>query len=378
MRVALFLPNLGGGGAERVFALLAEGLAARGIDTEVVLVHAEGPHLAAVQAVVPVVDLHVGRTRHSLLPLARYLRRRRPDVLVTALDHANIVAVWARKLARVETAVVITHHLAVAGLPTSSSSPKAKLWSGLRARFYPWADAIVVVSRDTGVDLARALGVPRERVDVILNPVITTDLVALGAVALEHPWFAAGQPPVLIGIGRLERQKDFPTLIRAYAHLRQQRPARLMILGEGTDRHELEALVRELGVTDDVALPGFVDNPYAYLARAAAFVLSSIYEGLPTVVIEALALGTPVVSTDCRTGPREILEDGQLGRLVPIRDSEALAAAIAATLDEPRAPVPAERLRAYRDTEAVDNYVRLFGRVLAARHDSVATTAQNG
>ncbi len=143
-----------------------------------------------------------------------------------------------------------------------------------------------------------------------------------------------------------------------------------MILGEGTDRHELEALVRELGVTDDVALPGFVSNPYAYLTRAAAFVLSSIYEGLPTVLIEALALGTPVVSTDCKSGPREILENGQLGRLVPIRDPEALAAAIAATLDEPHAPVPPERLQPYRQADAVDNYLHLFERVLATRPDS--------
>ena len=173
MRVALFLPNLGGGGAERVFALLAEGLAARGVDTEVVLVSAEGPHLAAVQAVVPVIDLHRSATRYSLLPLARYLRRRRPDVLVTALDHANIVAVCARSLAHVQTAVVVTHHLAVADVATSSSPRRARLWSGLRARFYPWADAIVAVSRDAATDLARALDLPRERVDVILNPVIT-------------------------------------------------------------------------------------------------------------------------------------------------------------------------------------------------------------
>ena len=367
MKVAIFLPSLGGGGAERVFALLAEGLAARGIDTEVVLVHAEGPYLAAVRAVVPVVDLHVGTTRYSLVPLARYLRRRRPDVLVAALDHANIVAVWARKLARVRTAVVITHHISMAGLPTGDSSRNDMIWRGLLARFYPWADAIVAVSRDSAADLAHTLRVPRERVDVIYNPVISADLPALAAAGLDHPWFAAGQPPVLVGIGRLARQKDFPTLIQAFAYLRQQRPARLLILGEGTDRQPLEALVRELGVTDDVSLLGFVNNPYAYLARAAVFVLSSIYEGLPTVVIEALALGTPVVSTDCRSGPREILEGGLLGRLVPTQNPQALAGAIATTLDEVRRPVLAERLQAYRHADAVDNYVRLFERVLAAR-----------
>lgn len=371
MKVAIFLPDLGGGGAERVFALLAEGLAARGTDTEVVLVHAEGPHLAAVQAVVPVVDLHAGRTRHSLVPLARYLRRRQPDVLVAALDNANIVAVWARKLARVRTAVVITHHLSMAGSPTHDASWEDKVWAALRARSYPCADAIVAVSYGSAVELARAIGVPGDRVDVIYNPVIPADLPTLGAAVLDHPWFATGQPPVLVGVGRLDRQKDFPTLIRAFAHLRQQRPARLLILGEGTDRLQLEALVRKLGVTDDVALPGFVNNPYAYLARASVFVLSSIYEGLPTVVIEALALGTPVVSTDCRSGPREILEGGQLGRLVPIQDPKALAAAIATTLDEAHTPVLAERLQPYRQAAAVDNYIRLFERVLAVRRTAL-------
>ena len=364
MKVALFLPNMAGGGAERVFALLAEGLAERGIDTEVVLVQAIGPHLAAVAAAVPVIDLHVSATRYSLLPLARYLRRRRPDVMVTALGHANIIAVWARWLARVRTVVVITHHLS---LPPKRSSPGARWWAGLRSRFYPWADAIVAVSRDMAVELATGIGVPRDRIDVILNPVITPDLAAQADAPLEHPWFARGQPPVLIGIGRLVRQKDFQTLIRAFALVRQQRPARLMILGEGEERPELEAVARELGVSDDVAMPGFVANPYPYLKGSTAFVLSSLYEGLPTVLIEALALGTPVVSTDCRSGPREILEDGGLGRLVPVGDANALADAINATLDEQPTPVAAERLHEYRQADAVENYVRLFARLIAAR-----------
>ena len=368
MKVSLFLPNLSDGGAARVFALLAEGLAARGIDTEVVLMRAEGPRLAAVRAVVPVIDLDVSATPHGLLPLTRYLRRRRPDVLVTALGHTNIVAVWARRLARVPTAVVITNHLS---LPRSIG-PRGRLWFALRARSYPLADAIVAVSRDMAADLAEAIGVPRGRVDVILNPVITADLVKLGAAEIEHPWLAEGQPPLLIGIGRLVPQKDFPTLIRAFAKLRRSRPTRLLILGEGGERTELETLVRELGIADDVALPGFVENPYAYLSRSAVFVLSSLYEGLPTVIIEALALGTPVVSTDCRSGPREILEGGALGRLVPVRDPEALATAIGATLDQRPAAAPPELLQPYRQAEAVDCYVRLFERVLAARRTAAA------
>jgi len=364
VRVALFLPNLSGGGAERVFALLAEGLAARGIETEVVLAEAAGPRLAAVRASVPVVDLRAGSMRRAVLPLARYLRRQRPDVLVGALGHANVVAVWARWLARVDTAVVVTHHIS---LPSEKSSFGARLWFALRAWFYPRADAIVAVSGDMADDLARSIGVPRARIDMILNPVITPDLHALGASPLSHPWFAPGQPPVVVGIGRLERQKDFPTLIRAVARVRRSRPVRLLILGEGGKRPALEALVQALGLEEDVALPGFVENPYAYLARAQVFSLSSIFEGLPTVLIEALALGTPVVATDCRTGPREILDDGRLGRLVPMGQPEALAAAIAETLDRPPAPVPAEDLAAYRQADAADSYIRLFERVIEAR-----------
>jgi glycosyltransferase involved in cell wall biosynthesis len=364
VRVALFLPNLSGGGAERVFALLAEGLAARGIETEVVLARAEGPHVAPVRAVVPVIDLHADSTRASLVPLVRYLRRRRPDVLVAALAHANIVAVWARWLARGDTALVITHHL---GLSTEKASLAARRWSVLRAWFYPRADAIVAVSRDMAVDLARSIGVPRGRVDVIVNPVITPQLTKLAEARLDHPWFAPGEPPVVVGIGRLEPQKDFETLIRAIALVRQERAVRLLILGEGGERAALESLVREVGLGEDVALPGFVENPYQYLARAAVFALSSVYEGLPTVLIEALAVGTPVVSTDCQNGPREILEDGRLGRLVPIDDPSALAAAIAATLAQPPAPVPGERLAAYHQADAVDAYIRLFDRVIEAR-----------
>jgi len=364
MRVALFLPSLAGGGAERVFALLAEGLAARDIETEMVLASAEGPHVATVREVVPVVDLHASSTRASLLPLARYLRRRRPDVLVVGLAHASIIAVWARWLARAGTVVVITHHL---GLSTEKASFKARMWSMLRAWFYPRADAIVAVSRDMAVDLAQSIGVPGDRVEVILNPVISPGLKALGDVPLDHPWFAAGAPPVVVGIGRLQPQKDFPTLIRAIALVRTQRPVRLLVLGEGRDRPELEALVRELGLTDDVELPGFVENPYAYLARAAVFALSSVYEGLPTVLIEALALGTPVVSTDCPNGPREILDDGRLGRLVPIGQPAVLSAAIATTLAEPQKPVSDARLAPYRQADAVENYVRLFNRLIEAR-----------
>jgi glycosyltransferase involved in cell wall biosynthesis len=190
------------------------------------------------------------------------------------------------------------------------------------------------VSQGAAEDLAR-LGLPSERIKVIYNPVVTPELFEKANQPVDHPWFEPGSPPVILGVGRLEKQKDFPTLIRSFAQVQQQHSARLMILGEGKERPYLEALVQELGLGENVALPGFVSNPYAYMARAAVFVLSSLFEGLPTVLIEALAVGTSVVSTNCESGPAEILVNGQYGNLVAVGDFNGIARAIISTLEFP-------------------------------------------
>jgi glycosyltransferase involved in cell wall biosynthesis len=216
------------------------------------------------------------------------------------------------------------------------------------------------VSGGAADDLARTSGLSRDRVQVVYNPVITPAMLALAREAPDHPWYAHGQPPVILGVGRLTRQKDFATLVRAFALARQQRPARLIILGEGEDRAALEALIRELGVADDVALPGFRDNAMAYMAGSALFVLSSAWEGLPTVLIEALAAGARVVSTDCPSGPREILQGGRLGALVPVGDAAALAAAMGEALARPAAPPPADALAPFTRDAAVDRYLHLI------------------
>jgi glycosyltransferase involved in cell wall biosynthesis len=216
------------------------------------------------------------------------------------------------------------------------------------------------VSRGAADDLARTTGLPRARIDVVYNPVITPAILEAARRMPAHPWFAPGEPPVVLGVGRLTRQKDFPTLIRAFARVRHAVPARLLVLGEGEDRPALEAIVAELGLGADVALPGFRDDALACMAGAAVFVLSSAWEGLPTVLIEAMAAGTRVVSTDCPSGPREILQDGRLGALVPVGDAEALAAAISRALADASAPVPAEALKPFTRDAAVDNYLRLI------------------
>jgi glycosyltransferase involved in cell wall biosynthesis len=200
---------------------------------------------------------------------------------------------------------------------------------------YGATDGVIAVSAGVAGEIIQATGIDPAKVVVVRNPNITPELYDLAAATLEHPWFEAGQDPVLLGVGGLRLQKDFPTLLRAFARVNSQRPCRLMILGQGHLHKSLLDLAQELGVQDRVALPGFVDNPYPYLSRAAVFVLSSLWEGSPNVLTEALALGTPVVATNCRSGPAEITQNGKYGTLVPVGDVEALSQAILKTLDHP-------------------------------------------
>jgi len=332
-RVALFLPSLRGGGAEKVMVNLARGFVERGLQVDLVLAKAEGPYLSQVPPEVRVVDLGARRVLYSLPGLVRYLRQERPQAMLSTLSHANIITLWAKKLARVSTRLVVREANTISMETTNVPTLKGKLMPHLIRIFYPWADTIVANSRGVAEDLMKLTGLSPDNIKVIYNPVVTPELFVKAEEPLDHPWFGPGEPPVILGVGRLTKQKDFPTLIRAFALVRKERPARLMILGEGEERPNLEALVRELGLEEDVALPGFVENPYKYMKRAAVFVLSSRWEGLPTVLIEAMALGTPVVATDCPSGPAEILEGGKWGRLVPVGDINALSESILAALE---------------------------------------------
>ncbi|HEY9644103.1 MAG TPA: glycosyltransferase, partial [Coleofasciculaceae cyanobacterium] len=195
------------------------------------------------------------------------------------------------------------------------------------------------VSQGVADDLAQLLNVPLEKIKVIYNPIVTPDLLLKAREPIHHPWFAPNQLPVILGAGRLMHQKGYPILIRAFAQVRQQYPCRLVIIGNETDyKLELKALAQSLGVAEDIDMPGFQSNPYAYMGNATIFVLSSLFEGLPSVLIEAMATGTPVVSTDCKSGPAEILDNGKYGQLVPVGDADKLAEAILATLANPLQP----------------------------------------
>jgi glycosyltransferase involved in cell wall biosynthesis len=360
--IAFFLPSVRGGGAQRVIVNLVQGITERGIPVDVVLAVAEGVFLEQLPAPVRLVDLRARRLIRSLGPLTSYLRRERPRYLVSSMSHANLIALWAARLARRSTPVMVTVHNTMSQSTPDQGGLAGRLSSHLLRTFYPWARSVVAVSRGAADDLARTSGLLRERVEVVYNPVITPAMLAQARQPPDHPWFGAGRPAVILGVGRLTRQKDFPTLIRAFAEVRRRRPARLIILGEGEERAGLEALIGELGLAEDVALPGFRDNAMAYMAGSALFVLSSAWEGLPTVLIEALAAGTRVVSTDCPSGPREILQGGRLGALVPVGDASALARAMVSALDGSAETVPPGALTPFTRDAAVDNYLRLIER----------------
>jgi glycosyltransferase involved in cell wall biosynthesis len=333
-RIAILLPSFQGGGVERVMVSLADHFINRGHPVDVVVGDARGPLASSLPIAAQLVDLKTRRVLASLPALARYLLRAQPAVLLSPMDHVNLVALWARRLAGVSTRVVI-------GVPNVmsrgvlSAPHRRERWVPFLARgFYPWADAIIAVSAGVADDLARTTGLERSRIRVVYNPVVTPELLRLASAPVSHAWLAPGEPPVVLGAGRLTAQKDFPTLLRAFAQVRAGRPARLLILGEGEGRGELEALREDLGLSQNVDLPGYVPNPYAYMSRAGVFALSSAWEGFGLVLVEAMACGLPVVSTDCPGGPAEILESGAYGRLVPTGDARALAGAILATLSE--------------------------------------------
>jgi glycosyltransferase involved in cell wall biosynthesis len=336
--IALFSPSLAGGGAEKILVNLARGMIDKCEAVDIVLSAATGQQMAHIPEQARLVDLDASRTLTSLLALAKYMREYDPRAIVCFQDHASIVAVWARVLARVSVPIVATVHNTWSRL-LANHVFKTKLLAQCARHAYKHVEAVVAVSAGAADDMAVSLGLPREVIRVIYNPVIGPELFLRSKDALDHHWFASGSIPVILGIGRLTPQKDFRTLILAFAQVRRHLVCRLMILGEGEERAALAALASATGFADDIVMPGFVDNPYKYLAHSSLFVLSSLWEGLPTVLIEALALGIPVVSTDCESGPREILEGGLHGRLVTSGDFAALALAIRQALLQKNIPV---------------------------------------
>jgi glycosyltransferase involved in cell wall biosynthesis len=340
---------------------LMRGFLRLGVDVDLLRIRAQGPFASAVPAGVRIVDLPARHALTGIVPVARYLRRNPVQGLLAVKDRANRTALVARSLARSATRVVIR-----LGTNLSASlQHRSRLHRALRflpsRLLYPGADAIIGISRGVAEDIAAITGISVNEVRVFPNPVLTPEIYEQAELDPGHPWLGDGGPPVLLGAGRLTRQKDFPTLLKAVCRARRQRALRLIVLGEGGERGRLESLVRELGLQECVDLPGFAPNPYSYMKRADAFLLSSAWEGLGNVLVESMALGRPVVSTDCPSGPREILRDGRLGPLVPVGDAEAMAGAILEVLNAPMSP---DTLREATQPYYFEHSARLYLREL--------------
>lgn len=331
--IELFLPDFRGGGAERVCVNLANAFVARGLNVDVVVIRHQGELLPLLDPRIKVVDLGAPRPRHVLPPLMRYLRAARPDAVLANVWPLTILTALARMLSGVRCRLVVVEHT------TWSFSKLARRWrtrmmiKGSMRCLLPRTDAVVAVSRGAAADLEQFAGLAQGSVRTIYNPVAHGRGGELAPLPENcAAWAAAGPHKRVLAVGTLKAVKDFAALIQAFALLRNEVDARLLILGEGEERARLQQLIDALGLQDRVDMPGFVPDTTPYYAHADLFVLSSEHEGFGNVIVEALEQGVPVVSTDCPSGPREILQDGKYGRLVPVGDPRALAAAMLESL----------------------------------------------
>lgn len=333
---------------------LAGGLASRGHEVDFVTVRPEGPFRDRVPPGVPVVALGPRRVSRAIPALARYLRRRRPDAVLSTLVHMNVATVLARRLARVPTRVVLREANRIREDARAEPRPLIRVAYRLLPAVYAWADHVIAVSEDVATEVRELTTLPHNRITTVNNPVLAPgDLTAIAASnPPPHPWLA-GDIPVVLSVGRLAPQKDHATLLEGFARLRQGQPARLVILGEGSLRSDLQRRALELGITESVLFAGFTHDPFSWMKHADVLAHTARWEGSPNVIVEALACGLPVVATDCPGGPSETLENGRYGRLVPMGDTAAVAQALADTLEAAPDPDTLRRRAAEFTVEAV-------------------------
>jgi glycosyltransferase involved in cell wall biosynthesis len=360
--LAIFLATSGHSGVDRIMQHLIPEIASRGFPVDLLHVRKHGPYLDSLPDNVRRIDLGHRHTYACLPALTRYLRKQRPRLMLSDKDRVNRTALAATWLSRTRTPLFFRLGTTVSINLASRGAFERWLQRNSIGRLYPSASRVLVPSQGVKEDLSAYTGLASERICVVPSPGIPDDLFEQRLALPDHPWFQQHAHPIIISAGELGARKDYPTLLRAFARLRSRRPCRLIIIGRGKQRESLLQLAGELGIAEDVDLPGFVDSPYPYMAHADLFAFSSRWEGLGLVLVEALALGTNVVSTDCPSGPAEILQQGRFGTLVPVGDDEAMADALAQTLDNPR---PQELLqqaaRPYTVSAATDAYLSALG-----------------
>lgn len=345
-----------------MIANLTSAMAEMDVDLDLLLIKNRGPHVAGLPKQARLIPLRSRHTATSVFEVAAYLRRERPDALLAVKHRAIIAAVRARQLAGTGTPMGGRLGTTVSAALANSSRLKRRQWYGAMRRHYPKLQAVIGVSQGVADDVQQITGIAAPQLMVIRNPVVTDALINRAAEPVEHPFMGQDGVPVILGAGRLTRQKDFPTLLDAFARLVQTRDARLVILGDGDDRDALLSQAATLGIADKFALPGFRENPWAWMSKSQVFVLSSRWEGSPNSLTEALALGVPVVSCDCPSGPRELLQGGQIAPLVSMGDAAAMADGMAKMLDTPpEVSLLRQAVSEYHATTSARAYLRALG-----------------
>lgn len=360
--ISVFFPSLRGGGAERAMILFAGELVSMGYRVDLVVLDKEGPLAELVPPGVRIVNLGAARMSKAIPGLIRYLRTEKPYALYSTIVHSNIVAIIAGFFAPATRIIIRESNVPV-------TEPKATFSRWLTFKLvpflYPKAHAVISVSEGVKDELLQCAPGIKGKVFVCPTPVFTEEMLKLSDAPVNHPWFAPGGPEVILAAARLQPHKGFATLLEAFSKIRAERDLKLIILGEGPDRTRLEKIAADLGIKDHVDFLGFIVNPFPYMKRARLFVLSSEYEGMPNVLLQALALGTQVVATDCPSGPNEILDGGRLGILVPIKNVSALTDGIKRALSDlewgRRVDISREIREKYGARSAAVRYLNLVG-----------------
>jgi glycosyltransferase involved in cell wall biosynthesis len=361
-RIAFFLPNLSGGGAQRVAINLAIEFLRLGYQVDFVLARTEGELLRDLPMQINLVELKVSRVLFAIHGLAKYLRTIKPHAIIAAPNHTHQAVLFTKIVWRIDTRIILRIGNHVSTVRENSTKIQEKIYPFIIWLFQSFVDRFIAVSQSVADDLTKEIKISPERITVIYNPVLRDEINLRKNSNLEHPWFNDKSKPVILAVGRLVTQKDYPTLLHAFAIVRKHRSAKLVILGDGPLLGKLQELVDGLGIQNDVAFLGFDINPYRYMSRCKVFVLASAWEGFPNVLAEALACGSQAVATDCPGGSAEILTGGKFGFLCPVGDPTALAETIIQAIDK---PLPVEKIKKraleFSATASAAHYLKAMG-----------------
>lgn len=355
---------MNGGGAQRIMLTLANSLAKKGLNVDLVLNRAEGPYMQEISERVNIITLGTSRAITSIIPLAYYIRNNKPDAILSAMNYINVITVLAKFLSFTNSKVVLSEHAYLSASLSQINKPIFnKIFKCFMSLTYRHADGIVAVSNSVADDLSKQLGIKRKKINTIYNPIVISDIVKKKDEVIENSWLLSKSVKTIIGVGRLSNEKNFSMLIKAFSLVQNKVDCKLIILGQGELETELKDLVKQLGLDNKVLFPGFSNNPYAWMTKADLFVLSSNHEGFGNVLVEAMACGTPIISTDCPGGPNEILEGGIWGDLVPVGDVKSLSDAIIRALSHPRCKSSSDlqnRASLFNVENAVNNYLTVL------------------